>query len=321
MGREVRRVPLDFDWPVGPVWKGYMNPYSPTKCRVCDGCGLNSETKKLQDEWYSFGKPEWVYSDDGKRRYNALAWSNNLDEDDVKALVDGNRLWDWTRRPRNAEQEAVIKETGKFWLPENNGYIPTPEEVNEWNRWGMGHDSCNQWICVKAKAERLGVYGNCPVCDGHGNYFCDEKYRKLSDEWEGFDPPKGPGYQLWETTSEGSAMSPVFETPEELARWLADTGASSFGSSTESYETWLDFVRGPGWAPSAVSTGGVLNSGVSAAVEVAVDSEDGSSLHLPPCTRDGEVYTSEDGKAYICRNKEWIQMESVPLVYHMPSSE
>ena len=70
---------------------------------------------------------------------------------------------------------------------------------------------------------------------------------------------------MYEDTSEGTPISPAFATPEELARWLADTGASAFGSSTATYEQWLRVARG-GWAPSAVftpSTG--LVSGVEAA--------------------------------------------------------
>ena len=34
---------------------------------------------------------------------------------------------------------------------------------------------------------------------------------------------------MYEDTSEGTPISPAFETPEELARWLADNGASAFG--------------------------------------------------------------------------------------------
>jgi hypothetical protein len=71
-------------------------------------------------------------------------------------------------------------------------------------------------------------------------------------------------YMMYEDTSEGTPISPAFETPEELARWLADTGASSFGSNTASYEGWLRVAKG-GWAPSAVSIGGgPLVSGVDA---------------------------------------------------------
>ena len=69
---------------------------------------------------------------------------------------------------------------------------------------------------------------------------------------------------MYEDTSEGTPISPAFATPEELARWLADTGASSFGSYTASYEGWLRVAKG-GWAPSAVSIGGgPLVSGVDA---------------------------------------------------------
>lgn len=82
-------------------------------------------------------------------------------------------------------------------------------------------------------------------------------------------PPAGDWWQIWETTSEGSPITPAFATPEECARWAADNGASVFGASvfgyqTATYETWLKFLTGPGWAPSAVITGGQMKSGVEA---------------------------------------------------------
>ena len=58
-------------------------------------------------------------------------------------------------------------------------------------------------------------------------------------------------YQMYESTSEGTPISPVMETPEELARWLADHGASTFASFTATYEEWLPTCKG-GWAPSMV---------------------------------------------------------------------
>ena len=36
------------------------------------------------------------------------------------------------------------------------------------------------------------------------------------------DPPEGKGYQLWETTTEGAPISPVFKTLEELAEWCEE---------------------------------------------------------------------------------------------------
>jgi len=79
------------------------------------------------------------------------------------------------------------------------------------------------------------------------------------------DPPEGPGYQMWETTSEGSPISPVFDSPEKLATWLADTGASAFGSDTAGYDEWLHMIVGDGFAMSAVAFGdGTLVNGVTA---------------------------------------------------------
>ena len=70
-------------------------------------------------------------------------------------------------------------------------------------------------------------------------------------------------YQMYENTSEGTPISPVCETPEELARWLADNKASSFGSMTATYEEWLPTCRG-GWAPSMVMDASGIRSGVAA---------------------------------------------------------
>lgn len=77
----------------------------------------------------------------------------------------------------------------------------------------------------------------------------------------GLDPPEGQGWQMWETVSDGSPISPVFETPEKLARWLADTNAPSFGYHTATYEQWLGMIKF-GWAPSMAHDGERLMSGV-----------------------------------------------------------
>lgn len=70
-------------------------------------------------------------------------------------------------------------------------------------------------------------------------------------------------YQMYEDTSEGTPISPVFPTPEELARWLVDSKASAFAEMTADYESWLRVCRG-GFAPSAMLVDGVLRDGVSA---------------------------------------------------------
>ena len=64
---------------------------------------------------------------------------------------------------------------------------------------------------------------------------------------------KATHYCMYEDTSEGTPISPAFETPEELAHWLADTNASSMGPLTASYEQWLATIK-QGWAVSGVFT-------------------------------------------------------------------
>lgn len=67
--------------------------------------------------------------------------------------------------------------------------------------------------------------------------------------------------QMYEDTSEGTPISPVFDNAEDLARWLADNNASSFGSSTATYEQWLSTIN-RGWAPSMIMDNNGLRSGV-----------------------------------------------------------
>lgn len=58
MSRECKRVPLDFEWPLNEVWRGYIDPYAgqSRRCDICDGTGDNAATKQLYDAWYSFGR-------------------------------------------------------------------------------------------------------------------------------------------------------------------------------------------------------------------------------------------------------------------------
>lgn len=56
------------------------------------------------------------------------------------------------------------------------------------------------------------------------------------------NPPKGDGYQLWETTTEGSPISPVFKTVEALAKYC-ETECTIFGSEKLSYDNWLKTFR------------------------------------------------------------------------------
>jgi len=177
-------------------------------------------------------------------------WYDNITQDEVQALVDADRLWDFTRVPLNEEQREVVRKKmadgGNSWLPYNNGRIPTAEEVNAFQHSGglFGHDCVNQHILIEARAKRLSVWGKCSICNGSGELsYPDEVIKKLHEEWEEYEPPTGDGYQLWETCSEGSPVSPVFASAEELADWCAEN-ATIFGSEKTSRENWLEMFIG-----------------------------------------------------------------------------
>lgn len=79
---------------------------------------------------------------------------------------------------------------------------------------------------------------------------------------ERIDPPTGDGWQLWETTTEGSPTSPVFSTPEDLARWMASNDCLFAGTRPVSYESALTWITSTGWAPSMVGTSAGVVDGV-----------------------------------------------------------
>jgi hypothetical protein len=67
-----------------------------------------------------------------------------------------------------------------------------------------------------------------------------------------------PGYQMYEEVSDGTPLSPVCRSPEELARWLTDHGASAFGGTTANYNEWLYVARGGHSGSAAVRTGEIV---------------------------------------------------------------
>ena len=138
MGRQAKRVPLDFGWPLKEVWPGYLLPdwLREATCQSCDGSG-------------------------------------------------------YSRR---------------------------------------------------ARCEREGKPVVCDACDGDGTVERWGGQRAAADQWDSIDPPTGDGWQMWETTSEGSPMSPVFATREALADWLVGSGTSYFGGWRASRDEWLAVI-------------------------------------------------------------------------------
>lgn len=158
-----------------------------------------------------------------------------------------------------ATWEHPRKESGNFIPLRGGSYAKVSAE---WDfahaQWALG--LAEEWHFDKPSEWR-------PKSDA------ERSYARYTD-WAGERPspddymPDWPDVErthlmMYEDTSEGTPISPAFATPEELARWLADTGASSFGSSTATYEQWLRACQS-GWAVSMVMQNGVIQSGVEA---------------------------------------------------------
>ena len=249
MGRTIKRVPVDFDHPLNEIWPGYLSPdkFDEVKCPDCKN-GYSERAQYLHDLWYGhvpfdpaetgsavlesdtpavrafaernianapdyYGGGEIATVREAQRLadlWNAM-WCHHLNQADVDALIEGGRLWDFTR--------TVVP--GEGWQPKDPPVHPTAAEVNEWSLRGFGHDGINAMIVVRARCGREGVELHCASCGGHGSTEAYEGQRAEAEAWEQSEPPAGEGWQLWETVSEGSPISRVFETAEALAEWMS----------------------------------------------------------------------------------------------------
>lgn len=232
MGREIKRVPLDFDWPMDRVWEGFLNPYYKyaKDCPDCKRSGLTEDVRQLDEDWYAFDHPE--------RR-----WQHKLEADEVQALFDAHRI-----------DERVLGHLGKDPKTYKKVTQDLVDFVNETAQKPGGlflgfHDQINKHICLEARAKKLGFIQQelkeayCPRCSGNGTVYDPPEMEAKKDAWEPTEPPTGEGYQVWETVSEGSPISPVFPTADELVKWLVGKGYSP--------EAAVAFADA-GWAPSMV---------------------------------------------------------------------
>lgn len=289
MGREIKRVPLAFDWPIGERWTGYLSPqkFRETPCPVCEASGYSPEGRRLHDLWYGniwfdpaehggtpydantpevrafaqrnvdhapefYGSSEAAVVNEARRLASLFnsQWQHHLTQQDVDVLVAADYLRDFTHTWDKEHGWQRIEPTPQV----------TAERVNRWSitsPLGLGSSAC--YLLIEDRCKRLGVPDVCPACDGHGSTEAYEGQRAEADAWECTEPPTGDGWQLWETVSEGSPISPVFATPEKLARWMV-SGQSKW-MMPDDYDVALRFIKA-GWAPTAAAQDGILLDGV-----------------------------------------------------------
>jgi hypothetical protein len=219
-------------------------------------------------------------------------WSYNLDQDDVYSLCTNNGLFDFTHKfvPGSGWQNKKW-ETKGFWCPVGKEFVSQtgrlscfcnkhecemellePDDVRlhvpsaiEVNRWSVakfgGYDSINAFICIEAKCKRLGIDLACDRCNGERVLWQSEQLKTLHENWVKVEPPAGEGWQIWETVSEGSPISPVFNSAESLVSWLESEGYSRLVA--------INFVKS-GWVPSGVFVNSESSSHFYSDIESAI---------------------------------------------------
>ena len=205
MGRDIKRVPMDFDWEIGKKWDGYLNPYY-VECPDCKGCGATTALNRLND----LVNLIMLSGSDSLRGSNHPYFYN------MEGLYHGD-----DGCPGKEMAELTQGLSGR-------------------KSSGFGHDSCDRYTAVKKIINAAGLseeWGWCKKCNGDGIH---PEYKERYETWEEHHPPIGEGWQMWETISEGSPISPVFKTPEELATWMsnADNGRWCGGR----YEAWIETI-------------------------------------------------------------------------------
>ena len=341
MGREVRRVPLDFDWPLNKTWHGYLNPHH-VVCAWCRGRGHTQDYQRFENfcrniiiaaEGFAPGASvDWEkhkagftsyrdhFSDEIAGHYAKLmsclpewpwpefdpvdvlmeiagldrSWLTETEENVIRklSLIEVPSVfykprmvrYDWVEVDGKRQRNAVLDLTGGVYYPHpylcwDRGIDDVGDKFHELiTACGIefGDLSTNPWPLMRLIMKKVGLpytteqrswgdwdtfeWGYCSWCKGEGR---DPRHEEAYKAWEDFEPPEGDAYQIWETTSEGSPITPPFETPEALAQWCVDNRTSTFGDNTMSYDHWLKFIQRPGWAPSAVAIEGVgVMSGV-----------------------------------------------------------
>lgn len=114
--------------------------------------------------------------------------------------------------------------------------VPMDFEWPMGERWpGYCFSTCSEDCdACKRFAALIGV----KTAEPHG---CPSFRGFLHDHGVSFDPPEGEGYQLWETTTEGSPQSPVFETLEALCEWC-EVNATTFADCKATKEQWFQML-------------------------------------------------------------------------------
>jgi len=222
---------MDFDWPLGQVWGGYVMPNQlrEADCPDCNGGWTDAAG--------------WV---------SAVAYVISGLADDADDEARGKAMHPWLTPLREISYNSAKGRPGPGFAEFADGLAKNvrPNSI-------FGREVYATRRALIAAAGLPEDWGHCPTCKGHASLERYEGQRAEAEAWEWTQPPTGEGWQMWETTSEGSPTSPVFATPEELAEWCAD-GTTVFGRNKIPADKWLAIIKGDDFAHVQIAPGVVL---------------------------------------------------------------
>lgn len=213
MGREVRRVPVDWKHPIQP------NPHWEYQQADRSAWARSQPTPKLHKPGEQF-----VPLLDGPFSEKLQEWEQ------------GKAKWD---AGEHEGQAFYLEYYGPNGWTNHEGVLESPKLYPVYAEDG---ETIVQQLHLTSMEQLIEVF---PYEEYTGGKPDPESY---VPEWN--VPAEELGYCLYETVSEGTPVTPVFATPEELIDHLATEG-QDWSQEPMRREAAEALVRG-GWAPSAI---------------------------------------------------------------------
>lgn len=233
MSRELRRVPLDFNHPLNTPWPGFIG----------DEGGLCPGTNKT---CFLGQTPARAWLDAVCHLFQLLAEESTKTPQEIAHFNRSGRIFPhpYLEAIPHAPRVRTDDRGPHPLAPMSKDFVELYKKISGHDQVGQlfgsytGH-LANALVKVAGFDERWGI---CPICDGHGD---DPALRAAADAWKPTPPPDGPGFQVWESVTSGSPISPVFKTEIALENWLVANGSSRAAAK---------FFIGATWEPSMSAT-------------------------------------------------------------------
>jgi hypothetical protein len=295
VGREIKRVAEGFDWPLGKRWKGFLPPDDgKVECVLCILDDRSTGYSRLGMSLYSLAtrNPERPHA-----RKHLMHPSDREHIPFVEKMASVGflqALGHFPARPLVSQDQEDLDRQDKTFLAALRKWHNDRDSCPGSDVYSWGGTLTNQrevvYDLMLVIADALGVTMDdiffCPACGSEGKVVADSDQHHIYNAWEEEEPPAGSWWQVWETVSEGSPVTPAFATDDELIDYLVKNGdlwsqrrRNDRGPDADpppSRKAATNFVKGSGWVASASGPrGGPMTMGIQQAEDYGDSSGSG----------------------------------------------